>query len=97
MDAVWWSRRRPGSSTSATARSLPLAIWISRVIERVIGGLFDYLKFSEGLFVYAEAQARQIIVEVHETVFGFGLAIEDIPEKFVAHLDVHDREIFGHG
>src|ERR1700690_3038839 len=98
MDAVWWSRRSLGSSTRATARSLPLAIWISRVINLVMrGGSLDHFEFCERFFVYGEAQARQIIVEVHETVFGFGLAIEDIPEKFVADFDVHDGEIFGHG
>src|SRR5277367_5295057 len=98
MDAVWWSRRRPGSSTSATARSLPLAIWINRVIDSVMrGGSLDHFEFCQGCFVYGEAQAGQIIVEVHETVFGFGLSIEDIPEKFVADFDVHDGEIFGHG
>src|SRR5580704_7806566 len=101
MDAVWWSRRSFGSSTRATARSLPFAIWISRVIDRVIdwvmsGGSLDHFEFRQSFFVYLEAEAGKIVVEIHETLFGFRLAFEDIPEKFVAYFDVHDGEIFGH-
>src|SRR5271156_1337764 len=98
MDAVWWSRRRPGSSTRATARSFPFAIWISRVVDSVMGGgSLDHFEFCQSFFVYGEAEAGEIVVEIHETVFGFWLAIEDIPEKFVADFDVHDGEIFCHG
>src|ERR1700740_2789659 len=102
MDAVWWSKRRPGSSTRATARSLPFAIWISRVIAWLTdwvmrGGSLDHFEFCQSFFVHGEAEAGKIVIKIHETVFGFGLAFKDIPEKFVAYFDVHDGEIFSHG
>src|SRR5580704_19093754 len=98
MDGDWWSRRSCGSSTRATARSLPFAIWINRVIDRVMrGGSLDHFEFCQIFFVHREAEPGYVFVEIYETIFRFGLAFEDIPEKFVADFDVHDGEIFCHG
>ena len=35
---------------------------------------------SSACFVDGQAQARNVFVQINEAVFGFGLAVEDVPE-----------------
>src|SRR5262245_21396992 len=58
---------------------------------------FNHLKLFQCVFVNCESQAGKIIIEVNETILGFGLALETVPEQFVANLDIDRREEFGHG
>ncbi len=44
------------------------------------------LELLQCLFVDRESQPGNILVQVNEPVFGFGFAVKDVPEQFVAHF-----------
>ena len=41
---------------------------------------FDDFELFQRCFVDRQAQPRNVLVQINETVFGFGLAVEDVPE-----------------
>lgn len=63
----------------------------------MLHGLFDGLKLLESRFIDGQSKARSIFVEIDKAIFRFGLALENIPEQFVAYFNVDDRKIFRHG
>src|SRR5258708_37259831 len=54
------------------------------------------VELLESLLVDGQAEAGDLLVEVHEAVLGLRLAFEHIPEELVAHLDVDDGKVLGH-
>src|SRR5690348_2468316 len=57
---------------------------------------FDHFELAERIFLNRQAQSGHIVGEIDIAVHGPGLALENVPEKFVADFHVHDGEELGH-
>src|SRR3954464_2063641 len=58
---------------------------------------FDHIEvLRQGLFINSESQAGSVFIEIDESIFGLGLALEDVPEQFVSDFDIDDGEVLSH-
>ena len=87
------SKRTRGSSTSATRVAAFLDLNQSRVIGLDCDGFARIYsitsKSSSSASLTVRPRPGSVFVEINEAVLGLRLALEDVPEQFVADFDVH--------
>src|SRR5580658_4225223 len=89
------SKRNLGSSTTATRRTSPAFNCTNRIVSSP--RLLNDLELLDSFFADSQAKTGQLIIQVDKAVLRPWLAIEDVPEEFIAHLHVHRRKILRHG
>src|SRR6185312_5405879 len=58
---------------------------------------FDHIEvLRQGLFINGESQAGSVFIEIDESIFGLGFALEDVPEQFISYFDIDHREVLSH-
>lgn len=94
-------RRHTGEATQVSLfNEGDAAIRLVRDLDEMHHGILclsNYLEAFERIFIHGQAEAWSVLVQIDITVRGHWLAIEDIPEQFVADFDGYLGEELSHG